>query len=66
MKLSEAEKRKLLKDGSLLVPKQISWRRAAQMEKLGHATIYPFHQRWLGRLDITEAGRNALSEGSRK
>ena len=66
MKLSETEKRKLLKDGSLLVPKQISWRRAAQMEKLGHATIYPFHQRWLGRLDLTELGRTALSQEERK
>lgn len=65
VKLTDTEKRALLLDGHLLVPKQISWRRAAQLEKLGYATIYPFHQRWLGRLDLTEAGRLALAGGGR-
>lgn len=47
----------LAKAGSLLVPTQISWRRATRIVKAGLATMYPFHQRWQGRVDITEAGR---------
>lgn len=58
--LTEPQRRAVTRQGHLLVPKQISWRRAAQLEKRGLATIYPFHQRWLGRLDLTDAGRAAL------
>jgi hypothetical protein len=57
----------LARAGSLLVPKQLSWRRAAALAKAGLASIYPFHERWLGRADITEAGRDrAQTEGEGK
>lgn len=59
-KMTEAER--LARDGHLLVPKQISWRRAAQLVTLGHATLYPFHERWLGKLSITDLGRAALQK----
>ncbi|CDX26782.1 hypothetical protein MPL3356_60550 [Mesorhizobium plurifarium] len=59
--LTEAERRKILKLGHLLVPTHISWRRATQFMRLGYGAIDPFHQRWQGRLDLTEAGRAALN-----
>jgi hypothetical protein len=46
----------------LLVPKQISWRRASALVRPGYATLYPFYDRWLGRLQITDKGRAALGE----
>lgn len=49
----------LAKRGSLLVPTQISWRRANRLVVARMATIYPFHERWLGRVDVTERGRAA-------
>lgn len=52
---------KLAAAGSLLIPKQISWRRAKRIQAAGAGTIYPFHERWLGRIDITPAGRAALA-----
>lgn len=65
-RLTDALKRRLQRDGFLLVPKHISWRRASQMQNAGIGTIYPFHERWLGRFDITPAGRAALAqEGGR-
>jgi hypothetical protein len=50
----------LAKRGPLLVPKQISWRRANTLVKRQWAELYPFHERWLGRLTITDAGRRAI------
>lgn len=50
----------LAKTGSLLVPTNISWRKAQRLVGAGLATIYPFHQRWQGRLDITDKGRSTL------
>jgi hypothetical protein len=47
----------LAKAGTLLIPQQLSWRRADRIVKAGLATMYPFHRRWQGRIDITEAGR---------
>ncbi len=52
---------RLRHDGDLLVPRHISWRRAAVLVRHGYATLYPFHQRWLGKLDITPAGRTAIN-----
>lgn len=45
----------------LFVPTQISWRRAQQFVGRGWATLYPFHERWLGRLDVTPLGRSVIS-----
>jgi hypothetical protein len=53
--------RKLLERGCLLVPTHISWRRADQLVRIGLCTLYPFHQRWQGRLDLSAAGRDALA-----
>jgi len=58
-KLSEAQKR-AFRRGFLIVPREISWRRADKLVRDGLATIYPFHERWQGRLDLTRAGRSAL------
>ena len=63
MLATKAEKRagaRLLRGGSALVPTEVSWRIAEKMKRLGWATLYPFHERWLGRMEITEAGRAAL------
>lgn len=49
---------------SLLVPTDISWRRAHRLVRAGLATIYPFHQRWQGRIDITDLGRSIASRQS--
>lgn len=65
MRLTEAQRRKALRDGTLLVPKDISWRAADQLVKRGLALLDPFHQRWLGRLDFTPSGRRLLSEEGR-
>ena len=46
----------LHKKGTLYAPKQISWRRAYALQSLGFATVYPFHNRWQGRVRITEKG----------
>lgn len=43
---------KLRRNGFLLVPQQISWTRAHRIVKAGFATIYPFHRRWQGRIDL--------------
>jgi hypothetical protein len=53
--------RRLGRQGFMLVPTDISWRRAASIERKGWATCYPFHHRWQGKLTITDAGRRALS-----
>jgi hypothetical protein len=52
MNLDQAQARKLAAQGHLLVPTQISWRHAQQFVAAGRATLYPFHERWLGRLDF--------------
>lgn len=46
--------------GMMLVPTEISWRRASAIQRRGWGTVYPFHQRWQGRLDITDLGRQEL------
>jgi hypothetical protein len=52
----------LHRKGTLLAPVDISWRRAAKLVKNGLATLYPFHNRWQGKVDITEKGRSVASE----
>jgi hypothetical protein len=49
--------RKMAKAGYLLVPRQISWRKAQKVVSRGWATLHPFHERWMGRLELTAAGR---------
>jgi len=46
----------LARKESLLVPKQLSWRRSYMLQARGVCSVYPFHQRWLGRADITPLG----------
>jgi hypothetical protein len=60
--LSEAQRIRLLLYGYRLVPTHISWRTAETLQKRGWVVINPFYHRWLGRADITDAGRRALSE----
>ena len=47
----------LLRTGECLVPTELSWRRADQLVKASFATINPHHQRWLGKLTLTDSGR---------
>lgn len=49
---------KLARLGAMTAPKQISWKRAQKLKQLGFATIYPFHNRWQGYVEITQAGRD--------
>jgi hypothetical protein len=51
---------KLSKLGALSVPKQLSWRRAVKLQKVGIATVYPFSERWLGVAEITPYGREVV------
>ena len=60
--LTKAQRTRFLRDGHLLVPTQISWRKADRLSALGIGTIYPFHQRWLGRIYLTCNGRQHLQE----
>ncbi|GJE29782.1 hypothetical protein [Methylobacterium organophilum] len=56
--------RVLLRTGECLVPRDLSWRRAEILRARGWASTNPFHQRWLGKLTLTQAGRAALLAGS--
>jgi hypothetical protein len=50
----------LLTRGWLLVPRELSWTRAHRLARLGLVTVDPHYHRWLGRADITDAGRLRL------
>ncbi|ACA18427.1 hypothetical protein M446_4069 [Methylobacterium sp. 4-46] len=54
----------LTRTGQCLVPSDLSWRRADQVVALGLGTLDPHHQRWLGLLTLTEAGRAAVGRAT--
>ena len=58
--LSHSQLRAIVRDGYLLVPTHISWRRADGFVSAGAASLYPFHRRWQGRLDFDPAVRAQL------
>lgn len=61
---TKAEKRAaafLRQYGSALVPVEVSWRIADKMKRFGWVTLDPHYQRWLGRIELTDDGRRALS-----
>lgn len=53
--------RRLGAKGEALVPAEISWRVASSFVRRGWGTLNPFHERWLGKITLTEAGRRALA-----
>lgn len=53
--------RTLLARGWVLVPRELSWTAAHRLARLGLVNVDPNYHRWLGRADLTEAGKRRLS-----